>query len=442
MSNEFEITRDGWLNTSSADAEERTITRLTISVSESVITRNVSKRGGGDSDAINTSLLPVAQFISDNWWALLHEPVRPNITDQFRARHRLDTGARSYAFPALAVWSGGERTVVADWASFGNPYATISFITPKPDEPSQLARDVVEDSLMDLVETVLERTGSAADEMRSSWDCVSHSIADSDERNYCITAGRLGLDPYDPESPDLTVWTDGIGEALFKDVSEIVEVENLSATSTWLRENEIRLKIFPETNLSHFGISAKDDHKQASWVAGVESAKILQAAVGMDVEKPRGSVDQILGGLVADGGELSTMGPAGVTALIQRLGSSARIGTVARSSRQRRFRGCAAVYMAWTAADGEDRATTEALTRRQQASRAFAAEMVAPREALLARANRNGFDDEYLQDLAGEFICPYETVMWQAWRAGIPLRGINMMRPQRALVLTPELRAS
>ena len=436
MTETLKITRDGWLNTSSSDPEEKTIIRLIVSVSDHVITRNVSKRGGGDSNAINTSLLPVTQFISDNWWALLHEPVRPKITDQFRARHRLDTGTRSYSFPALALWSGGDSTILADWAIFENPHSTISFITPDPREPAQLIRDQVEDTLMDLVEATLERSAGSSEELRSSWDRVTQSIGNSEERNYCIAAGRLGLDPYDPDTPDLTVWTEGINESLFTDVAEVADVENLPETLNWIRENETRLKLFPETDISFFGAPEKDDLRLPAWVSGVETAKRIQATLGLDLGNPRRVVDELLGSLVAESGELSAEGPTGVTAMVQRLASAARIGTIAKSARQRRFRGCAAIYLGWTATDGEERATTEAATRRQQSSRAFAAEMVAPRDVLLDRATADGFDDEDLWNLAGEFICPYDTVMWQAVRANIPLRGINLPRFYRAQVLT------
>lgn len=437
MSTDLALNRDGWLNASADDAEARTITRLRILVEDNLISRNVSKRGGGESEAINTSLFPLAEFLAKNWWPLLYEPVRPNITDAFRVRHRLDSGMRGYAFPSIALWSGGERTVVADWASFNNPFATISFLATRPEEPVQLGRDAVEVNLMDVVETVLERTAGSAPELLEAWDRVRNSIADPNEFAYCTAAGRLGLDPYDPDAPDLSDWADGISQTLFSDVSEIAEVRNLPETTKWLRESEARLKIFPETNLANFGKPAIDNMDDPAWMVGQVSAELLRIHAGVPVENPRQAVSELLGSVIAEGGELGKQGPEGVSALVERLGSSARIGTVARSARQRRFRACAATYLAWTAEEGQGRAATEAITRRQQASRAFAAEMVAPRQALLARATPAGFDEEDLYQLAGDFICPYETVMWQSLRAGIQLRGIELPRAHRALVVTP-----
>lgn len=432
----FRITRDGWPAASADDVEAQAFTRLRIAVGDSLVTRNVSKRGGGESEAITTSLLPLAEFLADGWWALLYEPQRPNITDSFRARHRLDTGMRGYAFPAIALWSGGEGSLLVDWASFPSQHAQVSFIEPRPEEIVQLERDAAETDLMDLVETVIDRTGNSAPHLLDAWERVRRSIADPDEFNYCVASGRLGLDPYDPEGPDLAELSAGIQEPLFQDISEVVEVDKLVETTEWTREQEVRLKLFPETDISAFGAFAEDDLRYPAWHTGQISAELLRAHTAVPTEDPRAAVDELLGGVIADGGELTRNGPPGVNALVHRSDFSARIGAVAGSARQRRFRALAATYLAWTATDGQDRAATEANTRRQQASRAFAAEMVAPRQALLARAPHDGFDDDDLMSLAGEFVCPYDTIKWQAHRAGIPLRGIELPRAYRAPILT------
>lgn len=66
----------------------------------------------------------------------------------------------------------------------------------------------------------------------------------------------------------------------------------------------------------------------------------------------------------------------------------------------------------------------------------LAAEMVAPKQSLLARATGNGLDDDDLMSLAGEFVCPYDTNKWQAHRVGIPQRGVEPSRLYRAPILT------
>lgn len=435
MSDDLAFIRDGWLDASSDDAEACAITRLRISVRGEQIARNKTNRAGIESEAINTSLLPLAEFLANNWWSLLYEPIRPSLDDGFRVRHRLDSGMRGYAFPPIALWSAGEQAISVDWAAFSNPFSTISFLAHQPDEPVQLKRAGVEDNLADLIETVLERTSGLSGNLMEAWGRVRESISEADERAYCIAAGRLGLDPYDPDAPDLGQWADGIPDALFGDVSEIVDVRELEEAAKWVREYETRLKLFPETNLSYFGEPAPDLLSGSAGSAGHYSAIRLRSHAVLPTEDPRAAVDLLLGGVIADGSQLVAEGPSGIAAIVQKVGTSARIGTVARSARQRRFRACAAAYMAWTSYGDEDRAATEAATRRQQAGRAFAAEMLAPQQALLARATRFGFDGDDLEDLASEYICPYDTVMWQAVRAGIPLRGIEIPQGHRPQVI-------
>lgn len=332
-----------------------------------------------------------------------------------------------YSFPALALCSGGDKSIVVDWANLENPYSTISFLAAPPAEPIQLDRQQAEFALMDLVESVIERSSKTTlrrQTLQEAWDRIQSSMAEPDELGYCTVAGRLGLDPYDPDAVDLTQFADGLPDKLFDDLSEAVEVDVLGGAVAWLREIEPSLALSPEVELHRFGVPVEDNLDHPAWVSGEASAIALRAVSGFRNDHPKKVVEELLGAAVYPG--RTETGPNGLSAVVRRLDHSAQIATIARSARQRRFRACAATYIAWTSTAGEDRATTEAITRRQQAGRAFAAEMLAPKEALLERASRYGFDSDDLEDLAGDFVCPYSTIMWQAHRAGIPLRGVEL----------------
>lgn len=438
MTASLALHRDGWLNFAlEDDGEGATVTRLKISAGDAVITRSISKRAGGESEAVNVSLLPLAEFLADAWWPLLYEPLRPSFTRAFRIRHRLDSGMRGYAFPALALCSGGENAVALDWANLELVHSPLSFLTVPPVEPIQLDRQQAEFVLMDLVEVVLERlpeSGARRQKLWEAWERVRESMADPEELGYCIAAGRLGLDPYDPEGPDLERMTRGLSDELFRDLSEVVELDQLAVASDWLRNLEPRLALFPEIELGAFGSPVADDLNCPAWAAGEASAIELRAHTGYRGETPRRTVDELFGPAIF-GARSTEEGPQALTGVARRLDHSARIALIAKSARQRRFRACSAGYIAWTSGPGEDRAATEAITRRQQASRAFAAEMLAPRDVLLEMAPRYGFDSDDLETIASDFICPYPTVMWQAHRAGIPLRGVELPFVDRPRIL-------
>jgi Zn-dependent peptidase ImmA (M78 family) len=81
--------------------------------------------------------------------------------------------------------------------------------------------------------------------------------------------------------------------------------------------------------------------------------------------------------------------------------------------------------MAWRAGSNGDAAATSATTWRQQASRAFAAELLAPAALLKERAGKTGLTRDTLQRLANEWMCPQLAIIHQAENHKIPLKGVD-----------------
>jgi hypothetical protein len=433
------IHRDGWLEGRLEDGDEaRTFARVRISVGTVILTRNLSARDGGDSDAVNVPLLPLAQTLASVWWPLLYEPFRSGAGAAFKARHRLDVPMHGYAFPKVALCSGGNDTLLTAWAQSPEEHARIEFLAPASTSPEILARDQAEEVLMDVIETVLARldsTRAAYEGLAAAWDRVRTSIGDRDELAYCRAAGRLGLDPYDPSGPDLTEFTSDISETIFEDISDAAFIEELFETTEWVRDANRIWRDAPRIEVAAFGDFPRDQLDLAAWEMGGQAAEALRQNTGCDLHRPRKHLEQLFGEILLANSASFRKSPPSVSALVARESSIARIATVARSAREQRFKACAAAYIAWGAIPGEDRATTPAFTRRQQASRAFAAELLAPREYLRGRAPPHGFTSDQIQDMAGELICPFETVVWQAHHAGIPLRGVGLPAPEHPAIV-------
>ena len=93
----------------------------------------------------------------------------------------------------------------------------------------------------------------------------------------------------------------------------------------------------------------------------------------------------------------------------------------ARSARQQRFRMCRAVYLGWRAGSNVEAAATRAITWRQQASRAFGAELLAPAKLLKERAGKAGLTKVSVERLASEWMCPPRAIVHQAQNHKIPL---------------------
>ncbi len=170
MTDRLTLQRDGWLNYGpDDDGDGSAATRLRIGVGKTLVTRNISKRAGGESDAINISLLPLAEFLVKTWWTLLYEPWKPACKTAFQARHRLDSGMRGFSFPAMALCSGGETSIVADWAATDNPFSALSFLTPAPAEPASLDRQQAEIALAARVARGLGSNPKLDGRSRRAW---------------------------------------------------------------------------------------------------------------------------------------------------------------------------------------------------------------------------------------------------------------------------------
>jgi nitrogen fixation protein FixH len=102
----------------------------------------------------------------------------------------------------------------------------------------------------------------------------------------------------------------------------------------------------------------------------------------------------------------------------------ASIALLQQGSVQRRFSAARAIFTAWTAGQEESRFLTSAVTRDQQASRAFAAELTAPYALLRARARQSKLTQDQVFDLAAELQIGSDVVSKQALNNGLQVRPV------------------
>ena len=288
---ELNFIRDGWIDGSLEDAGERaTYTRLKITAGDAVLTRAFSKRGGGETEALNVPILPLANYIAEMWWPLLYEPPRPHLDKKFPARHRLDLPMHGYVFPALALCSAGDGALLVDWAQLENEYSPFKFLTSPPREPLQFSRESTEPMLMDLVESALARLSSgsrAYEELAGNWDRVKQSLEEEAQSAYCMAAGRLGIDPYDPEAPDIGDLAEGLPDELINDISDAIEVSQLVETAEWARGAKSALTSCPTIDVVAFGEPPQDDLRIAPGEIGFRAAVGLRGRLGLGLQEPK-----------------------------------------------------------------------------------------------------------------------------------------------------------
>ena len=92
---------------------------------------------------------------------------------------------------------------------------------------------------------------------------------------------------------------------------------------------------------------------------------------------------------------------------------------------QRRFAAARAAFLGWAHAVDDSHLLTTAITRDQQASRAFAAEMLAPAGYIRTRAANRVLSDHAVREIAQALNAPAGAVSYQARHAGIHVVGAS-----------------
>jgi len=327
----------------------------------------------------------------------------------------------------LTLWSSGDDAITIERPNVRQQYTDLKFFPPLASEAS-LPRDEIEGNLFDLVRSVLDRLPQSNDASRlhDAWNRVLESLGDPDGRQYCQAAGRLGIDPYDPDSDDISELAQGLSSHLFANICEAVKPKELQTATVWAREGMRHLDTFPDIAIEHFGAPARRAGEKIH-IHGYETARFVRRKLGLDDLNPRRLVDNLFGSAVRAGGHaVAGSHPRALEALATRRNGAMRAAIPATSAKLRRWGLCRAFYLTLKTADDDFSAVTTAATLDQQASRAFAAELLAPAALLEERAGADGLTPEAIETIAEESICPEAAVIWQAHNHGIPLRGVAL----------------
>lgn len=184
-----------WEDPCSAKGEELRATwcRLSIHIGQTPVTRVHDERAQTVREAVYCSAYPLAEWFAFNWWALLNESERPSSSPE---RHNLRFAREGFALPNLELFSEG-TVVRAVWKPYRPPSAPVRFL----DEGfALLDRNVFVSEIQTFVGKVVARLDSQSVPrmfLTREWSSIRETSAA--ERDFCETAGALGLDPYDLE---------------------------------------------------------------------------------------------------------------------------------------------------------------------------------------------------------------------------------------------------
>ena len=379
----------------------RTWGRLVIEAGGQLVTQAVDRRSDSLRGGVYGSILPLCQWILENWWFLLNESYRfpapydsreLSRTSSDRSwvqRHSLLAAREGGALPDLMIFRD-DRDVIARWMPDheASVHPFLRFTGPGEVE---MAPAKAEQGLSALVQEVLERLAGFEDPdanaLQEEWAAILASM--QSERELCEWSARLGLDPYNADEltdemaellPELI---SGLEGSIRNDLLDASHALSLQGDLRWLDNAHAAAKgaggpTSPEAQLR------RDAGASTAHELGYACAQATQQHLfGRDGRKPIGDMDEVLHrlGWAQSPSQTLEIKPQGrLEAVLERSNDGGSV-VVAHNgdAAGNRFRSARAVFIRHFGNNlNGRRLVTNAHTAEQRASRAFAAELLAP----------------------------------------------------------------
>ena len=430
-----------WIDQPAAQdpVEKRSWADFRLFVEGRAMTRVWDRRSQGERTSIFVPVFPLVRWIVHNWWVLLYEACRwdevPADTDRvvtanqrtWLRRHCLRAADSGLLLPRMCVFSDGQR-VCFDLKS--DPPNVYSHMPAEFIESQRfwLPREAVVDGLREFVRTTIERledvTSPCVGRLNENWNAIIN--ADAEEAEFCRAAGRLGRDPYLARAwnPSLVEFLEtGLGSEaagpMAGDFLDILEDQN-DPNSIWQSLQQTKTTFRMGQSPSSFTMSLDDSYSPAATAYRI--ARDVRDKLNVDsnpiIDVRRAAVVSGSGPMVS--AELPTLATPKIKAVAgwtnngnPIIASLANIGP-----QNRRFLEARALFLAWYQCQGGPRLVSTAHTWSQKASRAFAAELLAPQSEIVERWDRGNRTPAQIIALANEFDVSTKVIELQLQNAG------------------------
>ena len=415
-----------WEDPKGARGEELAATwaSFRITVGDVCVTRLSSLASSSSiRESVQMPLYPLAEWLTFNWWHLRAEMqgasgrLEAEGIKGFRKRHNLRAAQEGFSLPDLLILPVSPSQIKLEWQAGHLQFQEVSFIesgkaycdTEQVTEELERFINAIVDRLSDrgLNDTVLQK----------EWDSIQS--ADQEEREYCLVAAGLGLDPYsigDSVQEQLIEAAEKIGTGVLRD--EFFAVAD--GRSILLQTNEL-VGIFEEidsvshdlTGLSGIKTSINRGirrHDVQPWKMGYAFARGLREQMnghGKDVFESHLDILKALGIRENDADSLVVQRDFSIPINGAVVVSSADTPVFAlkqgEHSDQQKFNFCRGLYEFLIGSKGTRRVITSARTETQKESRAFAAELLVPSELLRADVAHQVLYEEDVDQIAYKY---------------------------------------
>lgn len=412
------------------EALARTFARLEIHVGDTCVTRAFDRHTQSVVDAVHIPLLPVAAWVADALWtACCESPESPEVRSvrttrnqrerHWSHRHGWLSSREGMALPELIFSRADVGHVRLDW------FAQADTFEPMPlwflgSGRAVVPRDIVMAELLRLVEATVARcdgiTTGPVTALRAR--CELLLSAPPEERLVCERAARMGLDAYDPaevdeELAELLTGDVAAFEPMLGDLLDVAESPQVAPLREQLRSLDALVTEAREA--AHHGTPAPALAAARGLLRAVEGwpheqgyarARALRSQVlGLNDAHIADPLDEVIHERLLPRVDVRESGEPfvfrGIRAFVANWQDVPFVVTRPARAGEQRFARARALH-ALIAAD-TPRLVTAAFDADQQASRAFAAELLAPAEDIRSRLTSRFVDSDDLEALAGVY---------------------------------------
>ena len=392
-----------WLDAPSVrnEALAATWARLEIVADGKRPSQALVKKSRAVHDGVYTSLFPLCRFIVRNWWSLFHERKKQageqgvlhddlGSSIDWMRRHNLFFSREGMAYPDLSIYRE-DTEVVLRWddrrqaANSSVQFIGTDFVRITPAD--------AEHTFGEVVDRVLERIADIEDEdvkeVQQDWMAIRQSA--QGERPLCERIAALGLDPYGEGLGLLEDILDEVpfSETILQDLLAATAPANVDVTLDAVARLLRRL-------VDPCGVLARpadlhghgcNDHRpyRAGYTRASRVRKVFGISASEPIEDMKATIDAALG--VESSVHWSRSDIQSVDGVVQASRQPAFMGT-GRKRTAKRFHLARAFhhFLYSTDATTPRRLITRGGDWQQACSRAFAAELLAPAQALSQRA--------------------------------------------------------
>ena len=283
-----------------------------------------------------------------------------------------------------------------------------------------------------FIDQVLDRVTALDDvrvhEIRDHWRAIQ--AADSEEQAFCTLAGRMGVDPYDRNE-----LTDEVAhffertvtspeDPLVRDLTEVARPESIVQQWSWLSSVGADLELESIPVDWSFNLPPRESLAPQF---GYGLARRVRSAAGVSLESPLDSVESVARDVFGREMRIENRNHVpghGIRAIIGRSGRNGDIvaaGPQPAREDNRRFLNSRSIYHALVTTRNSSRLVTDSFSWDQKASRAFAAELIAPQRALVARVSGSRADFAKVESLSREFKASTIVIEKQLENAGVSI---------------------